>query len=831
MSAASIDAMFRSKVKSCQSGYVCLKDYRQNTPNRPADAYCDGYSGAANESAATIIARVAASCGINPQVLIVMLEKEQSLVTHTWPSSWRYDMALGQGCPDTAPCDPAYAGFFYQIYGAARQMQIYAEGRWFTYYAPGKTWNILYNPNRSCGTSPVYVENTATAALYYYTPYQPNRAALNAGYGTGDACSSYGNRNFFQLFSDWFGDPRRGLTVSGTIAEIWNAQGGAAGWIGSPIAEMRGYDGAGWSQAFTNAEIFVQAGRTGTILSSPVREEFQYVGGVGGGLSWPTTNRVSILGGGYQDFVGGRVYVRPDGKAFSVSGQTYSTHESVNNISGILGWPKARAFPTADGWRQDFDSGSILQNAKTSVAVTADFVALHDASGGFGQFGSVTSGIVNDAVGSHVSFASGWLQKTAQGLIFVKGPLGSAYIQQGGASGPLGYVTAGERPLSSGVWTQAFAGGALYDTGRGVHAVTTFAKDLAARGGPDTFGYPSGAEVIDGERHWQPFGSASLGKASATSATYTITGAIGAHYAASGAIKSFLGAPTASERSINGGWTQDFQGGRIFCSGFGTFSVPSAIVKAFDVNGGVTGRLGWPVTAAVKTADGWRQDFSGGTLVASATDTSKAGPIYGGILNTMRAFNAFDALGYPVERENLTNNGWRQRFEKGTVFVPNAFPSSIVQGPIYDLYQRMGGENTVGVPTGPARSIAGGTTQDFPAYSLYSSSRGDWQSNGLIRDTYRAAGGPSGYLGWPVESLTTVPGGWRQVFVGGGVYSSGYGTFVAKGSLGAEYVRRGGEASGLGWPIGNEFLAGGIWTQRFQNGTLVLKVDGTFEVR
>ncbi|GAA3927441.1 hypothetical protein GCM10022383_03090 [Microbacterium soli] len=211
MTEAQIQAFFDSKVKTCLGGsdqwgpIICLKDYRTDSVNRPADAYCKGYTGAKGESAARIIHRVAQSCGINPQVLIVMLQKEQSLVTHTWPSAWRYDKALGQGCPDDAPCNPAYVGFFHQIYGAARQMQTYLEGKYFTWYAPGKTWNILYHPNRDCGTSPVLVANKATSALYYYTPYQPNAAALRAGYGTGDACSSYGNRNFYNYFTDWFG--------------------------------------------------------------------------------------------------------------------------------------------------------------------------------------------------------------------------------------------------------------------------------------------------------------------------------------------------------------------------------------------------------------------------------------------------------------------------------------------------------------------------------------------------------------------------------------------------------------------------------------------------
>lgn len=217
-----------------------MKDYHQSTPDRPADTYCDGYRGASNESAATIIHKAATSCGINPQVLLVMLEKEQSLVTHTWPSQWRYDMALGQGCPDTAPCDPAFSGFFYQIYGAARQMQIYAEGRWFTWYAPGKTWNLRFHPNEACGSSPVFIENKATAALYYYTPYQPNRAALNAGYGTGDSCSAYGNRNFYNFFEDWFGStssrpsPTPYLLRSSSSSPIYLVAGGVRMHITTP---------------------------------------------------------------------------------------------------------------------------------------------------------------------------------------------------------------------------------------------------------------------------------------------------------------------------------------------------------------------------------------------------------------------------------------------------------------------------------------------------------------------------------------------------------------------------------------------------------------------
>ncbi|WP_431778323.1 S-layer homology domain-containing protein [Microbacterium aurantiacum] len=209
MTEAEIQSFLEKRVPNCRSGYTCLKDWYDTSRTTSADAMCSAYSGGTRERAARIIYKVAQACGINPQVILVTLQKEQGLVTHDWPSEWRYRIAMGQGCPDTAACDTRYHGFFNQVYGAAWQLKRYANpagtSQYFTWYAPGKTWNILWNPNHGCGSSPVFVQNQATANLYYYTPYQPNAAALRAGYGEGDSCSSYGNRNFYQYFTDWFG--------------------------------------------------------------------------------------------------------------------------------------------------------------------------------------------------------------------------------------------------------------------------------------------------------------------------------------------------------------------------------------------------------------------------------------------------------------------------------------------------------------------------------------------------------------------------------------------------------------------------------------------------
>lgn len=189
--------------------YRCLTMYTQNTPQMEgASGYC-GPMSAGSRTAAQIINDVAKACGINPQVLIVLLEKEQSLVTDKWPLNRQLQNATGFACPDTAPCDPAYEGLFYQIYYAARQFKVYQAHPNSYNYRAGRTNNIYWNPDLSrCGSSQVYIQNQATAGLYVYTPYRPNQAALNNLYGTGDSCSSYGNRNFWRMFTDWFGSTK-----------------------------------------------------------------------------------------------------------------------------------------------------------------------------------------------------------------------------------------------------------------------------------------------------------------------------------------------------------------------------------------------------------------------------------------------------------------------------------------------------------------------------------------------------------------------------------------------------------------------------------------------
>ncbi|MET1017444.1 MAG: hypothetical protein ABWX76_11535, partial [Leifsonia flava] len=206
MSTSAVQSFLQARVPTCRTGYTCLKDYRQSTTSQPARSEgCSAFSGASNETAAAIIVKVAQSCGINPRVIIVLLEKEQGLISDSWPTARQYRSATGYGCPDTADCDATYYGFFNQVYNAAWQFKKYRARPADRGYVAGRTNTILWNPNGACGSSQVYIQNQATAALYIYTPYRPNAAALANMYGTGDGCSAYGNRNFWRMYTDWFG--------------------------------------------------------------------------------------------------------------------------------------------------------------------------------------------------------------------------------------------------------------------------------------------------------------------------------------------------------------------------------------------------------------------------------------------------------------------------------------------------------------------------------------------------------------------------------------------------------------------------------------------------
>jgi hypothetical protein len=240
------------------------------------------------KSAAQIIYDVSQEFIINPQVLIVLLQKEQGLITDTWPLSTQYKTATGYGCPDTAPCDSQYFGLTNQLRWSGRMFRAIMNNSssWYTPYILGNNY-IQYSPDSSCGGSTVNIQNRSTQALYNYTPYQPNQGALNAGWGTAP-CGAYGNRNFYLYFTSWFGNTQGGPSYQWSL-ESFSIYKDSSRSVkindGAQVTLQPGETAYGTvsarntgAAAWTNETIFATT-------NTPVL----------GNASWPAFNKVSLL--------------------------------------------------------------------------------------------------------------------------------------------------------------------------------------------------------------------------------------------------------------------------------------------------------------------------------------------------------------------------------------------------------------------------------------------------------------------------------------------------------------------------------------------------------
>ncbi|MBX4187913.1 MAG: hypothetical protein KW793_02135 [Candidatus Doudnabacteria bacterium] len=175
-------------------------------------------------TAAELIYDAATKHGLNPQVLLVKLEKEQSLITGNFTGDTlqkRLDRAVGFGCPDYEGCGDIFLSFYRQLFGtfdsdgarwlgaAASLMRSFntpggrgpmVDARNQVFGRPvvrtSKVGDSIIFDNTTGGysgikaTQSVTIGNRATAALYRYTPHVFN-----------------GNYNFWKLYSKWFKYP------------------------------------------------------------------------------------------------------------------------------------------------------------------------------------------------------------------------------------------------------------------------------------------------------------------------------------------------------------------------------------------------------------------------------------------------------------------------------------------------------------------------------------------------------------------------------------------------------------------------------------------------
>ncbi|MCF7795087.1 hypothetical protein K9M50_01905 [Patescibacteria group bacterium] len=125
---------------------------------------------------------------VNPKFLLVLLQKEQSLIEETNPTQRQLDWATGYGCPDGSSCNPYWQGFGKQVNSAALQFWWYMNYPKNYNYKMGTTYTFN-NPYGTIETKNITAtpQNKATAALYNYTPHVFN-----------------GNYNVYKLFKRYF---------------------------------------------------------------------------------------------------------------------------------------------------------------------------------------------------------------------------------------------------------------------------------------------------------------------------------------------------------------------------------------------------------------------------------------------------------------------------------------------------------------------------------------------------------------------------------------------------------------------------------------------------
>jgi LGFP repeat len=227
----------------------------------------------------------------------------------------------------------------------------------------------------------------------------------------------------------------------------------------------------------------------------------------------------------------------------------------------------------ADGCVQFFAHGGLTWTADTGVQRMSEPVAR--AWSHYSELGRVGYPVAAEICGMpgggcRQRFEHGWMfwSPATDAWDLIDGPLLDRYLRRGGANGDLGYplgIPACGAARDGCV--QRFQGGALYWSGRtGAHIVSGAVRTGWMRtGGPSgALGYPlsdticglvrggCGQNFSGGSVYWSP-----------KNGVHAVTGVIRSRWIQSGGVSGRLGYPVTDRRTISGGWSQRFSGGTL----------------------------------------------------------------------------------------------------------------------------------------------------------------------------------------------------------------------------------------------------------------------------
>ncbi|QRY41708.1 hypothetical protein JVX92_05510 [Microbacterium hominis] len=832
MTASEIQSFLDRKIGTCENG-KCLNVLTTGISPRTAvysqttgNLICGAIQGG-TMPVSELIYRVQAACGISAKVILVTLQKEQGLTTSSAPSDWNLKAAMGASCPDTSPCDPAYAGVGPQILKGTQQLKTYKAANFAK--QPGVQY-IGYSPNESCGGTMLNVRNYATAALYSYTPYQPNAASLAAGWGLGDGCSSYGNRNFFNYYSSWFGNPR-GFEVGAPFAAYFKAN---SGWLIRATGPLTcGLPNGGCSQTFAGGRTFVSSTTPVVGVSADYVTTWGYYGREYGVMGYPLADRnCNDMKGSAcrQEFQGGWIVASSAIGTRVVLSDFRVAWSNWGRDLGALGLPLTDQSCAGGVCEQRFEAAVMVQSPAVGVRVvpTAVGTVWSDWGRQSGTLGLPTGD-------PSVPGGANYTQAFQGGVVTVSGGVGRVTS----ASDPwfnavltspwLGASSSVQScSLGGGGCYQPFAGGWVVRSGAGSFAVPSAVLSTWASWGREygVLGFPSGAPSADptSGNYTQAF----------QGGVVTVSGGVGRVTSASDPwfnavlTSPWLGASSSVQSCSlgGGGCYQPFAGGWVVRSGAGSFAVPSAVLSTWASWGREYGVLGFPSGApsADPTSGNYTQAFQGGVVTVSGgvgRVTSASDPWFNAVLTS-----PWLGASSSVQSCSLGGGGCYQPFAGGWV-VRSGAGSFAVPSAVLSTWASWGREyGVLGFPSGApsADPTSGNYTQAFQGGVVTVSggvgrvtSASDPWFNAVLTSPWLGASSS-------VQSCSLGGGGCYQPFAGGWVVRSGAGSFAVPSAVLSTWVAAGRETGRLGYPTGapSSDPTSGTYTQAFQGGVVTV---------
>jgi len=244
-------------------------------------------------TAAELIWDASQSTGLNPQVILATMEKEEGLVDSQYksPSAQQtaIDHAMGFNCGDSVACWNLFPGFYYQLFGnldssgnrylgaAKSLMKSFSTsgGRGPAYNGSvskvGQTIsldNTLGGYDNISAQENITLANNATAALYRYTPHVFN-----------------GNYNFWKFFQEWFKYPNGTLVALAGGAETYVIEDGSKQLVPDFVAQARGLNIAGKVTLSPNEYADYPTGTVygpadNTVIKTPDGQTYVFIGGI-----------------------------------------------------------------------------------------------------------------------------------------------------------------------------------------------------------------------------------------------------------------------------------------------------------------------------------------------------------------------------------------------------------------------------------------------------------------------------------------------------------------------------------------------------------------------